>query len=171
MTKEKILNEIEKIKESNRVNDQRIAALEAEVKKSEEPKPWKPKFEESYYYVDSSHARVDFCYWEDDEIDNVRYNAGNCFSTKERAEQVAEKIKMLLKLERYHDMFCPDYVPDWGNGSECKFYVYYDVFEKRWVYGQSNCCKNAMRVYFDSEEAAQKVCDLLNREDDENESN
>ncbi len=169
MTKEELLSEIKEIKESNRVNDQRIAVLEAEVKKLEEPKPWKPKTSEKYYYIDSQHAIVDFFHWDGDEYDCVRYNTGNCFFTKERAEQVAEKIKMLLKLEQYHDVFCPDYVPDWSNNMR-KHYAFYNKYKKKWDFDWVASLKGITLVYFDSEETAQKVCDLLNREDDENES-
>lgn len=147
MTKEEILNEINNFK--HQVN-QRIADFEAELKK-----------------FDSGHARVDFSYWEDDEIDNERYNAGNCLPTKGRVEQVAEKIKMLLKLERYHDMFCPDYVPDWENHTQ-KYYVFYNFDNERWEYNFHVSWKTVTQVYFDSEEAAQKVCDLLNREEENN---
>lgn len=170
MTKEEILKEIEEIKDAIFVSNRRMDVLEAEWKKQEEEsKPWKPEIGESYYYVDSVHMTTDFFYWDGDEYDYVRYNAGNCFSTKERAEQVAEKIKMLLKLEQYHDMFCPDYVPDWSSRVERKHYVYYDTLEKQWEHGHANHCKDAAQVYFDSKETTQKVCDLLNREDDENE--
>lgn len=164
MTKEEILNEIEEIKESILVSNRRIADLENELKKLEEPKPWKPEIGETYYYVDSSHARVSFSYWEDDEIDNERYNVGNCFPTEERAKQVAEKIRMLLKLERYHDMFCPDFVPDW-EADTYKYFIYYDTSENKWDCDWVAGLKRLTEVYFDSEETAQKVCDLLNREE------
>ena len=169
MTKEEILKEIEEIKDAIFVSNRRIDVLETEVKKLEEPKPWKPKISEKYYYVDNVHMITDFFHWDGDEFDYVRYNAGNCFSTKERAEQVAEKIKILLKLEQYHDVFCPDYVPDWSNNMR-KHYVFYDKDKKKWDFDWVASLKSTTLVYFDSEETAQKVCDLLNREDDENES-
>lgn len=168
MTKEEILKEIEEIKESNRVNDQRIAVLETELKKQEEPKPWKPKINEFYYYVDTRRAKTACYRWDGDTYDYRLYNDGNCFPTEERAKQVDEKIKMLLKLERYHDMFCPDYMPDW-EADTCKYFVYYDTADNKWDYSWIAGLKHSTEVYFDSEETAQKVCDLLNREENDNE--
>lgn len=169
MTKETILSEIEEIKESNRLNNQRIAALEAELKKLEEPEPWKPKKGESYFYVNERGWSTNSFRWDKDGFDHEVYNVGNCFPTVERAEQVAEKIRMLLKLERYHDMFCPDYVPDWDDGTH-KHCIYHDDYDKKWETALSIIGSSPADVYFDSEETAQKVCDLLNREENQNES-
>lgn len=169
MVKENILSEIEKIKEIIRLNDQRISELEAELKKLEEPEPWKPEKGEYYFCVNArALSTISFC-WNNGKFDFEMYNVGNCFPTKERAEQVAEKIRILLKLERYHDMFCPDYVPDW-RGDTNKYFVYYDASNNKWVWGVLVYLSCPTEVYFDSEETAQKVCDLLNREEKENES-
>lgn len=64
MTKEEILKEIEEIKEAIFVSNRRIDVLETELKELEEPKPWKPKISEKYYYVDSVHMITDFFLWE-----------------------------------------------------------------------------------------------------------
>ena len=66
-------------------------------------------------------------------------------------------------------MFCPDYVPDWSSDDEKKYVVDYNEEEKQWDYDLLFfLIKDAVQVYFDSEETAQKVCDLLNGEDEEN---
>jgi hypothetical protein len=56
---------------------------------------WKPKYVEEYYYLsgDGSVGRETF----DDEfdIDNDRFEIGNCFKTKEEAERVVEYLKAL----------------------------------------------------------------------------
>ena len=92
--------------------EQQIAELKEAAQKQDEPKEWKPKAGEDYWYISESMSatNADFC---DDDFDNRVIKSNNCFRTKERAEEVAKKIRMLLKLELYHDMFCPDYVPDW----------------------------------------------------------
>ena len=113
-----------------------------------------------------SATNADFC---DDDFDNRVIKSNNCFRTKERAEEAAKKIRMLLKLERYHDMFCPDYVPDWSS-DDVTFIVDYDEREKQWGCDMIFLIRDAAQVYFDSKETAQKVCDLLNGEDEENES-
>jgi len=166
MDKENILNEIKKIKEINHLNDQRITELEAELKKLEESEPWKPEFGELYYSCAvGCGVFVNSFRWSYCEISYGLYNAGNCFPTKERAEQVAEKIRLLLKLERYHDMFCPDYVPDWKDSTH-NHCICHDEYNNKWKNALSILASSPSGVYFDSEETAQKVCDLLNREED-----
>ena len=148
--------------------EQQIAELKEAAQKQDEPKAWKPDVEEKYWYISEwlSATSTKFC---NGNFDNRLIKSNNCFRTKERVEEVAKKIRMLLKLERYHDMFCPDYVPDWLSDDE-KYFVVYSEEEKQWIYYTIFISREAAQVYFDSEETAQKVCDLLNGEDEENES-
>lgn len=92
------------------------------------------------------------------------FKNNNYFLTKERAEEVADKINFLMKLERLHDTFCPDYKPDWEDKErECYWYVKFDSRTKRyeapWSY-----YKVVTTAYFDSRETANKVCEILNKE-------
>lgn len=148
--------------------EQQIAELKEAAQKQYKPKAWKPDVGDSYFYFTSA------IFAEESTFDIRRYdiemvNSGNCFRTKERAEEVAKKIRMLLKLEQYHDMFCPEYVPDWSS-DDTKYVVCYDEGEKQWGCDMVFFTIDAAQVYFDSKETAQKVCDLLNGEDEENES-
>ena len=144
--------------------EQQIAELKEAAQKQYEPKAWKPVAEEKYWYItaNTSVSNTKFC---NDDVDNWIIKSNNCFRTKERAEE----SRMLLKLERYHDMFCPDYVPDWSSDN-AKHIVDYDEGEKQWRCDRVFLIRDATQVYFDSKETAQKVCDLLNGEDEENES-
>ena len=97
------------------------------------------------------------------ENDKDRYFANNYFKSKDRVVEVAMKIKMLLLLERYHDIYCPEYKPDWKNQDEKKYMVYYNHDSNRWYlefykFIQRSC----VCAYFPTEEIAQKVCDKLN---------
>ena len=59
--------------------------------------------------------------------DNDNFGSNNYFKTEERAQEVANKINFLLRLERLHDTFCPDY--NLGLRDELdveKYYVYYN---------------------------------------------
>ena len=148
--------------------EQQIAELKEAAQKQDEPKAWKPKAGEDYWYISESMSatNADFC---EDYFDNRVIKSNNCFRTKERADEVAKKIRKILKLERYHDMFCPDYVPDWSSDNG-KYVLCYDEVGKQWDYDMFFISIGATQVYFDSKETAQKVCDLLNGEDEENES-
>lgn len=95
---------------------------------------------------------------------DVMFKNNNYFHTKERAEEVADKINFLLKLERLHDTFCPDYKPDWDNKSESKWTVVFDYDEKKYAPYWSVITDNHTIVYFNSRKTAKKVCDILNKE-------
>ena len=148
--------------------EQQIAELKGAAQKQNEQKAWKPKENEEYWYCDSTIS-VSCEIFDGVEVDTKRFDVGNCFLTKERAEEVAKKIRMLLKLEQYHDMFCPDYVPDWSS-DDTKYVVCYDEGEKQWGCDMIFFTIDVAQVYFDSKETAKKVCDLLNGEDEENEN-
>ena len=135
-----------------------------------------PKFEitqdEKYYFVDFNSRGCNSAVTSDVYVgavgDKFRVDQNNCFKTKERAEEVLNKIKFLLKLERLHDIYCPDYKPNW-NRESLKYYVAYDTSKEKWY----SCCirvmEDAVQVYFPTEDIARKVCDALNREEQNSE--
>lgn len=99
-------------------------------------------------------------------FDKAAYNNNNYFHTKERAQKVADKINFLLKLERLHDTFCPDYKPDWNDG-ENKYFVFYDNTCKRYAFNAVAVVEYEPGVYFPTGKIAKKVCDILNAEQEE----
>ena len=137
---------------------------EAEAQKEqEELKPWKPKDGEDYFYIG-----IDFTIdsWEnvDDDTDKRNFRIGNCFPTEARAEQVADKMRLLLRLEQLHDMLCPDYEPDWSNEDEHKFYLFYDKKTGNWKYTYWSAFDFRVGEYFDAEKNAEKAAEILNKE-------
>lgn len=56
---------------------------------------WKPERLRDYYYVSSSGAVYDDVWNDTPNIDHDRFDIGNCFQTKEEAEQVVEYLKAL----------------------------------------------------------------------------
>lgn len=151
------------IKEKIEQLEKEIAELKKIAKEQEEPK-FERKIKQTYYYISALTGVVsDIDSGEDGRIDIPRYKIGNYFHTKERANEVAEKIRMLLKLERFHDIFCPYYVPDWDCGDEEKYYVYYNHTEEVYKYEYVRVYKRN-DVYFSTEKIAKKVCEILNAE-------
>ena len=57
---------------------------------------WKPKIGETYYFIDCYIEVVDNPF-SDDYWDNLDYNNGNCFKTKEEAQKYADKFIEILK--------------------------------------------------------------------------
>jgi hypothetical protein len=150
----------------------RIREIEKEIKQDEEQTFERVKEDELYYMVSFMQGAAvtdnncdDYC-----EIDDERFNNNNYFKTPERATEVADKVNFLLQLERFYDTFCPDYVPDW-NSDATKFAIYYNHERTKPRYEVQPYCsmRYPTNVYFPSEEIAQKVCDILNKERENNE--
>lgn len=96
-------------------------------------------------------------------LDKASFENNNYFHTRKRAEEVADKINLLLKLERLHDTYCPDYVPDWQDNAR-KYYVFYGTKDSTYYVGGCLAVDRKPCVYFPTTEIAQKVCDILNGE-------
>nr|DAY63013.1 MAG TPA: hypothetical protein [Caudoviricetes sp.] len=131
---------------------------EAEMQKKQEE--W--KFGEKYFYISQS-GRVICEVFTEHRTDIARKNFGNFFRTRERAEQVKEKMRLLLRLEQLHDMLCPDYVPDWNNDGELKFCLGYDHADDCWLADDFNVTQYPT-VYFDTNENVEKAAEILNKE-------
>ena len=143
----------------------KLEALEKEAemqKKQEEPKPWKPEAGEEYFFVNNDLSIYCFCNYNGEE-DRYNFEIGNCFRTGERAEQVAKKMRLLLRLEQLHDMLCPDYVPDY-KGDETKYHLYFSHVQGKYEVSCSTSWENPCMVVFDTEKNAQKAAEILNKE-------
>lgn len=144
----------------------KLEALEKEAKmqkKQEEPKPWKPAYGQNYFALSGNFTACK-CTNYGERFEEYPISIGNCFRTKKRAEEVADKILLLLRLEQLHDMLCPDYEPDWGSG-EATYCLYYDHSSSRWaVDGWYDCNCRVNGAYFDTLENAEKVAEILNKE-------
>lgn len=161
------MNDIEKKLEALKAEFlEKLEELQKEAeaqKEQEELKPWKPGAGEEYFFVNNDLSIYCFCNCNDEE-DRYNFEIGNCFRTGERAEQVAEKMRLLLRIEQLHDMLCPDYVPDFGSG-EATYCLYYDYSSSHWaVEGWYDCNCRVNGPYFDTEENAEKAAEILNKE-------
>ena len=129
-----------------------------------EPKFERKVNEEFYYIEDNGSMEVCSCYDGNDIVSTNQFKGNNYFHTEERAQEVADKINFLLKLERLHDIYCPDYVPDWKNQDEPKYFVCYDNQEKYYAISSCNVVGHKSDVFFATIEIARKVRDILNTE-------
>lgn len=85
----------------NRFTQQTIkntAADDWEVCEEPKSKVWKPEEGEMYYLI-STGGFIDYTtYNSNSRVDNERLSFGNCFKTREEAQHMAEKIKIINKL-------------------------------------------------------------------------
>lgn len=171
MTKIEIENKIHDLKIVIESCKNIIKANENEIKKLEAEKE-RPAFErveegKKYYTVTAGSYNGIFVKGYIEEymrFDKLNFENNNYFLTKERAEEVTDKIEFLLKLERLHDIYCPDYKPDWDNDWMGKFYVLFDNGNGKYISNDAYSVDNHTTVCFDSRETANKVCDVLNKE-------
>lgn len=137
---------------------------EAETqKKQEELKPWKPEHREIYFTIENGVDVVRYIYIGDD-IDESCILSGNYFPTRERVEQVAKKMRLLLRLEQLHDMLCPDYVPDYEDEDEVKYHVYFNHLQGKYNISCSTSRENPCMVAFDTKGNIEKAAGILNKE-------
>lgn len=160
------MNDIEKKLEALKAEFlEKLEALEKEAemqKKQEEPKPCKPERGEEYFTIENGVDVVRYIYIGDD-IDESCILSGNYFPTRERAEQVAKKIRLLLQLEQLHDQLCPDYEPDWEK-EKYKFCLCYHHEGKQWSVESWLFFESQGFVWFDTFENAEKAAEILNKE-------
>lgn len=170
MTKTEIENKIYDLKRVVESCENIIKANKNEIKKLQAEKE-KPAFERvetgKEYYSIGKRTTGEFISYQLTE-ENTSFNEdyfknNNYFHTKERAKEVANKINFLLKLERLHDTFCPDYKPDWNDRIKAKWNVVFDYDEKKYVSYWNAVADSHTTVYFDSKKTADKVCDILNK--------
>lgn len=124
-------------------------------------KKWKPKYGEAYFAIENAVDVVRYIYIEDD-IDESCILSGDYFPTRERAEQVAKKIRLLLQLEQLHDQLCPDYEPDWDGTA--KFLVAFDHTDGEMQAFFDRSSGESTLVYFRDVVTAMEAADILNAE-------
>lgn len=107
--------------------EQKIKELEnqiAELKNAKvEDKVWKPKEEERYWYV-TSYVSVDWEWWHNENYDIFNYEQGNCFKTREEAEEHLKKLTIQGKFKTYVREHSDEL--DWKNSQQEKWYLDYD---------------------------------------------
>lgn len=159
------MTKIEYLKENITQAEQQLSELKAELEKVEtEPTVKRADAGEEYFTVSTDFGEP-YVYLQRDHggmYDNARFDLNNYFLSKERAQEVADKIKFLLKMERYHDIYCPNYTPDWDDFDSGKWYISYDVDDKEYSVHHGYYAKDGGRTYFPDRETAQTVCDKLN---------
>ncbi len=129
-------------------------------------KKWKPKYGEAYFAIENAVDVVRYIYIGDD-IDESCILSGDYFPTRERAEQVAKKIRLLLQLEQLHDQLCPDYEPDWDGTA--KFLVAFDHTDGEMQAFFDRSSGESTLVYFRDVVTAMEAADILNAELEESE--
>ena len=85
---------------------------------------YKPKMGEEYFFI-RSDGEINSDEWNDYDVDQLRYEIGNCYPNYDVAERIVYNRMTLVKLREFA------FVPDFENGSQEKYSFYMDGKELR----------------------------------------
>lgn len=140
-----------------RVNniEKELEDIKKEIKESkEENKKWMPKIDEIYWYVDIDVMEVDWCYYRNDNTDNIRLNQNRIFKTEKEAE---EYLEYLMEKEKYINTFTDE---EWRDDNICKYYILYSYYLRKLEISDNFIYREVNKACFRTEEEAQ---DFINK--------
>ena len=140
--------------------EKQIEELKAEVERLKNEEALKRT--EHYYFLNID-GDGDFYIDEDnDGLTTDYYDNWNYFLSEESSERFLSAVEELKVLQHYHEMYCPNYIPNWNDEDEIKWYVFFNKSTSRYQYSYGTYDFRLNEIYFDSEETVRKVCDRLN---------
>lgn len=137
-------------------------------------KVWKPKNNENFYIINQngdvdyvaglSNSTFAISYNEYLTSRQNKYEIGNCFQTKEKAEFAVERLKVIAELKRFAQEHNEKEI-DWRDYSQCKYYIYCEYHEHV-EYIDVGCVKECKSndIYFTSEEIAQQAIEAIGKD-------
>lgn len=118
---------------------------------------WKPQISEKYYYISAYKGGAKCAINAGDYIDSFNFSVGNFFKTKEEAEHMIEKLKIINELQKFAYENNEKEI-DWNNFSQNKFYLIYDSEVNNILVDYFSCTRtNSFNIYFTSFEIAKKA--------------
>ena len=139
--------------------EERIAKLEKELKELKEAEIEDdefPRLGEQYCFVDTD-GYVVYAHWGDNTIDNYRKDFLRIFKTKKECERYLE-IQKAFKDES------KNFEPNWKDGNQDKYYLYYDHDENSVEISWTTWCGQAI-LYFESREVLKELIARFGEED------
>lgn len=168
MTTEERIVELENNCKAMSAELEKLKAERVKKNKRENETVWQPKRYDTYMYI-GSNGCVFSSILEDPAFErsqmHMYYN--NVYQSNNKTQEhlnwyVYNVLRVQNKLMQLHELLCPDYFPDWENNNESKFYLYYNYDNNTWNWDSWSFCCDCV-VYF-TKEAAEKACEILNKE-------
>lgn len=122
--------EINEIKEGLKGLLDRLDKLENKISLPPDPfdyfKMELPEDGERLYFIDYVQSTILSKFFDISNMNDVkRFENGLFFETKEEAERYLKERKLLFTLHQYAKEKNEGWVPDWSNGNEIKYYIFY----------------------------------------------
>ena len=140
--------------------EKQIEELRAEVERLKNEETLKRT--EHYYFLNIDGDGDFYIDENDDGITTDYYDNWNYYLSEESSERFLSAVEELKVLQHYHEMYCPNYIPNWNDEDEVKWYVFFNKTLGRYQYSYDTYDFRLNEIYFDSEETVRKVCDRLN---------
>lgn len=124
-------------------------------------KYWKPKESERYYFIDAYQEGIGNDTNDGTDVDDFRLSIGNYFKTKEEAEHMVEKLKVIHELQKFA-YENNERENDWNNFSQTKFYLIYDSEVNNILVDYSSFTRtNPFNIYFTSFKIAKRAIEAV----------
>lgn len=135
---------------------QKIAEIEKKIEeKQAETGRWKPEVGDRYWFI-NSYGQAAHEIWNNNRIDNDRYEIGNLFKTKAEANSAIEKLKVIAKLKEYAEPKNRAW-----DGSNLHYFICYNHTPFNEVGIVCTNCVKRNEIYFETKEKAQQAIDAV----------
>ncbi len=143
-----------------------ITKLKQSIEKAEAENNVWPKDGDEYYLI-GSYGKIGYEHFSSKNIvDDMYIDIGNCYKTKEEAEQALEKMKVMAELKRLADKSWKEAGAeiDWSDENNSKYFVRYNPSESYLLIDHNYSIKNINDFYFQSEHKAREAIDKIGEE-------
>lgn len=145
---------------ASNVSVENALANDWEIVEETKNKVWKPNIGENYFFITSS-LEVNKFTNEGDMVDESIIRCDNCFKTKEEAQHMIEKLKVIKELQNFA-IENRDEEISWDEDSRYKFYIYFDYKWKMIRITWATVTHGSpFNIYFASEKAIHDAIDSI----------
>ena len=139
--------------------EERIAKIKKELdelKEAEIEDDEFPRLGEQYWFVNSD-GYVVYAHWDDIAVDNYRKDFLRIFKTK-------KECKRYLEIQKAFKEKSKNFEPNWKDGSQDKYYLYYDHSDNCVEVDLYVACQETI-LYFESKEVLEELITRFGEED------
>lgn len=161
MNKEELLKQYDE--KAKVLRDEFIAKLEDDKKEFEVELP---EDGEKLYFIRDLYGTVSSKIFNINTMSDIkRFENGLYFETEEEAEQYLKERKLLFKLHQWAKEKNDGWEPDWSNGGEIKYYIFYSNSDMYLKISSAFSLERFIKLpYFKTKEIAQACIDLFGDE-------
>lgn len=162
MNKEELIKQYDE--KAKALRDEFISKLEDDKK---EFKLTYPEDRSTVFYIGGfNEVKIgETSFWANNNFDEGMFEHGLYFKTKEEAEQYLKECKLLFKLQQWAKFKNDGWEPDWSNGDEEKYYIFYSNSNTYLKISSGFTLERFDKLpYFKTREIAQECIDIFEDE-------